>query len=68
MKEKPLEQLEQIRALHRASGGRLLSFFNVGAESMSTSMLQAIVASLTASPAISKSSRASTTGGTTTAG
>ena len=53
MKEKPLEQLEQIRSLHRASGGRLLSFFNVGAESMSTSMLQAIVASLTASPAAS---------------
>ena len=53
MKARPLEQLEQIRALHRASGGRLLSFFNVGAESMSTSMLQAIVASLTASPAAS---------------
>ena len=50
MKATPLEQLEQIRRLHEASGGKLLSFFNVGAESMSTSMLQAIVANLTASP------------------
>ena len=50
IKPTPLEQLEQIRRMHEASGGKLLSFFNVGAESMSTSMLQAIVANLTASP------------------
>ena len=50
MKPTPLEQLEQIRSLHEASGDKLLSFFNVGAESMATSMLQAIVANLTGSP------------------
>ena len=46
----PLGHASQIRDLHEASGGKLLSFFNVGAESMSTSILRAIVANLTASP------------------